>query len=246
MKPSEYGAVFAAEDNHWWYKGMQGITEGLVRAIYPGRTDLKILDAGCGTGGAMVYLAQFGQVTGCDYAAQALAYCQKRDLSRLNRATVEQLPFAAGSFDLITSFDVLYHQAVISYQRALDEFYRLLKPGGVVLLRLPAYDWLRGHHDKVIETARRFTASQLRSALNRSRFQVVKISYANTLLFPLALGKRLAESLLPPEADRSDVYPVPRWQNDLFAACLRHEARWLKRGKTLPYGLTVVAIGKKA
>ena len=198
MKPSEYGTVFAAEDNHWWYTGMQAITKGLLHELYPDRADLQILDAGCGTGGAMVYLAQFGEVAGCDYAAQALAYCQKRDLSRLNRATVEQLPFAAGSFDLITSFDVLYHQAVTNYQRALDEFYRLLKPGGLVFLRLPAYDWLRGHHDEVIETARRFTTQELRSALYRSRFKVVKLSYANTLLFPLALGKRLAESIFPP------------------------------------------------
>lgn len=193
MKPSEYGAIFTAEDNHWWYIGMQAITEQLLHQLYPQRRDLQILDAGCGTGGAMVYLAQFGQVVGSDYSTHGLGYSQKRNLSRLSRATVEQLPFAAQSFDLIASFDVLYHQAVDSYHRALDEFYRLLKPGGFVFLRLPAYNWLRGYHDEIIGTARRFTTRELKLALYQSHFVVVMLSYANTLLFPLALGKRLTD-----------------------------------------------------
>ena len=246
MKPSEYAAVFAAETNHWWYTGMQAITEKLLQELYPGRQNLQILDAGCGTGGAMVYLVRFGHVVGCDNSAHALSYCQKRRLSRLSRAGVEQLPFAPQSFDLITSFDVLYHQAVTDYQLALAEFYRVLKPGGRLFLRLQAYNWLRGHHDDIIETARRFTTGELKLALESSRFLTEKLSYANTLLFPLALAKRFTEKIFPPQGDTSDVYPLPQWQNHLFETFLQMEARWLGQGHILPFGLTVVAVGRKA
>lgn len=194
----------------------------------------------------MVYLSSFGHVTGCDYSPLAMDYCQRRQLSRLTQAGVEKLPYAAHSFDLVTSFDVLYHQAVTSYQDALDEFYRVLKPGGYVFLRLPAYDRLRGHHDEVIATARRFTTHDLRVAFDNSRFMMQTVTYVNTILLPLALAKRIFEPIFPPSDDMSDVYPVPRWLNRLFADCLRAEARWLRSGYTLPYGLTVLAIGKKA
>jgi SAM-dependent methyltransferase len=245
MRPSEYAMVFAVENSHWWYTGMQAIVEQLLQEFLPSQRDLQILDAGCGTGGAMVYLANFGPVTGCDYSPLAIDYCQRRQLSRLTQAGVEKLPYAAHSFDLVTSFDVLYHQAVTSYQDALDEFYRVLRPGGHVFLRLPAYDWLRGHHDEVIATARRFTTHDLNIAFNNSRFIIQLVTYVNTLLLPLALAKRIVEPMFPPSYGMSDIYPVPRWLNRLFANCLQAEARWLGMGKTLPFGLTVLAIGKK-
>lgn len=245
MKPSEYKAVFAAEDSHWWYTGMRALTEQLLQSLYSERRDLWILDAGCGTGGSMVYLAKYGHVTGCDYSTHALAFCQKRRLPFLTQAGVERLPYAGQSFDLVVSFDVLYHEAVGDYYAALNEFHRVLRPGGRVLLRLPAYDWLRGHHDDVIATARRFTTGDLEIALNRTHFLVERLSYANTVLFPLALAKRICERFISSSSGRSDVYPLPRWQNRFFATFLRAEAGWLRQGRRLPYGLTVVAIGKK-
>jgi SAM-dependent methyltransferase len=245
MKPSEYGAVFAAEDSHWWYTGMRAITECLLQRFYPKPGNLRILDAGCGTGGSMVYLAGYGEVLGCDYSSGALAYCRRRQLPSLSRASVEGLPYAENSFDLVTSFDVLYHQAVVDYHGALAQFYRVLKPGGRLFLRLPAYNWLRGHHDTVIATARRFTTGEVRDALLDVHFVVEQLSYANCLLFPLALAKRILERFVTMDADTSDVYPVARWQNQLFSSVLKAEAKWLGHGNTLPFGLTVVAIGKK-
>jgi SAM-dependent methyltransferase len=245
MKPSEYAAVFAAEQSHWWYIGMQAISEALLRQVYPAQSDLRILDAGCGTGGSMIYLGQFGRVTGCDYSPYALAYCQRRQLKRLSRAGVEALPFIDESFDLVASIDVLYHETVTDYHRALREFHRVLKPGGRVFLRLPAYDWLRGYHDVIIETARRFTTGDLRAALVSSGFRPEKLSYANTMLFPLALAKRMTERLVPPQLETSDVYHVHRWVNRVCTACLKSEARWLARGNNFPFGLTALALARK-
>ncbi len=245
MDPSEYRAIYTVEERHWWYAGMRAITEALVETLYPGRTDLRILDAGCGTGGAMTYLSRFGRVTGCDVSSLALSFCQARGLSSLGQASVTALPFAPATFDLVTSFDVLYHRAVGDYCDALRDFRRVLRPGGRVLLRLPAYDWLRGGHDVVIHTARRFTSAEIGNSLHETGFAVERLTYANTLLFPLALAKRLLEGATPggPPA-RSDVAPNPGWFDALVSYPLRAEAAWLRRG-ALPFGLTVVAVGKR-
>ena len=244
MEPSEYRAIYTVEDRHWWYVGMRAITEALVETLYPGRTDLRILDAGCGTGAAVAYLSRFGAVTGCDVSSLALEFCQARGLSALGQASVTALPFAPATFDLVTSFDVLYHRAVGDYHVALRDFRRVLRPGGRVLLRLPAHDWLRGGHDVVIHTARRFTTRQVADSLRETGFAVERLSYANTLLFPLALAKRLLERAAPggPPA-RSDIAPNPAWLDTALARPLLAEAAWLRRG-ALPIGLTVVAVGR--
>jgi SAM-dependent methyltransferase len=245
MNPSEYRTLYAVEDRHWWYAGMRRITIEVLAATYPGRSDLRILDAGSGTGAAMVYLSRFGVVSGCDLSPLALEFCQERGLARTAQASVTALPYSAGRFDLVTSFDVLYHQAVDDYRAALHEFHRVLGPGGRVLLRLPAYDWLRGHHDEVIHTARRFTASQVTESLREAGFAVERAGYANMLLFPLALAKRLLERVRPPpSSDQSDIAPNPPWLDALLTPVLGVEAMWLRR-RDLPVGLTVLVLGKK-
>lgn len=244
MEPGEYRTIFAVEKRHWWYVGMTHITMTLLAALYPGRDDLEILDAGCGTGGAMTNLARLGRVTGCDLSALALDFGRQQNLSRLAQSTVTQLPFPANHFDLVTSFDVLYHRAVGDYRSALAEFYRVLKPGGRLFLRLPAYNWLRSGHDTIIHTARRFNRQEVEQALSSQHFAIEKISYVNTLLFPLALIKRLSEQLFPDHPPSSDVQLNPSWQDALLANCLKAEARWLSR-YNLPFGLTVLAIGRK-
>lgn len=244
METQEYETMFVVEDRHWWYVGMQRITTALIAHFYPHRTDLHILDAGCGTGAAMCYLSPFGTVTGCDLSALALTFCQQRGLSRLSQSSVTRLPFSNGCFDLVTSFDVLCCRDVGDYRHALSELERILKPGGRVLLRLPAYNWLRGHHDKFVHIAHRFTTTELHQALTASGFVVEKLSYANTFLFPLAFGKRLVVEKIFPSGDRSDVHLNPVWQDALFARFLFAEARWLVH-HTLPFGLTVVTVGRK-
>ncbi|NCP86684.1 MAG: hypothetical protein CO094_00785 [Anaerolineae bacterium CG_4_9_14_3_um_filter_57_17] len=148
MEPGEYERMFQVETRHWWYLGMQTITRSLLNRFLAPTASRKILDAGCGTGAAMsTYLAEYGNVTGMDFSPLALKGCQTRNLSWLAQASVTAVPFSAESFDLITSFDVLYERAVASDTLALTEFFRVLRPGGLLLLRLPAYNWLRGQHD---------------------------------------------------------------------------------------------------
>lgn len=243
MEPSEYHTIYTVEDRHWWYTGMRRITLALLDGVYGGRADLDILDAGSGTGAAMGYLARFGRVTGIDYSPLALDFCRARAHSRLAQASVSALPFAPASFDLVTSFDVLYHRAVGDPGDALRDFRRVLRPGGRVLLRLPAYDWLRGRHDMVIHTARRFTAAGLSNSLCEAGFTVERLTYANTLLFLPAVAKRLLEPLLPApqQSGHSDVAPNPAWLDAALSAVLGTEAAWLRR-HDLPFGLSVIGL----
>jgi SAM-dependent methyltransferase len=243
MDPKEYETMFALEDRHWWHVGMQRITTTLLAHLYPPGADLCILDAGCGTGAAMRYLSAYGSVTGCDLSDLALGFCRQRGLVRLAQSTVMSLPFCDRFFDLVVSLDVLYHRDVGDYHHALREFHRVLKSGGRLFLRLPAYNWLRGRHDVAIHTSRRFTAPELHQALTTAGFAVEKASYANTLLFPIALGKRLLERAVRP-GNGSDVHANPSWQDAFLARFLFAEARWLAH-HSLPFGLSVVMIGRK-
>jgi len=246
MEPQEYGLMFNVEQAHWWYLGMEKITRAILDASLPHAPQSAILDAGCGTGAAMsTYLAEYGNVTGIDVSPLALEFCRKRNLTTLALASVTKIPFPPDSFDLATSFDVLYEQAVENDRAALDEIFRVLRPGGLFLLRLPAYDWLRGQHDQTIHTARRYTAPQVKRLLANSGFAPLRVTYANTFLFPLALAKRLLERIFPPDPYSSDLSVNVGTLNGLFKNILASEAFFVSRSG-LPFGLSVIALAQKS
>ena len=119
----------------------------------------------------------------------------RRANRNVSRASLTELPFANASFDLVTSFDVLQHVPVDESARAVNEIYRVLRPGGVAFLRVSAYQWMRSAHDDALDVKRRFSLKELTEEMRRAGFQIRRATYANTLLFPVAVGKRLAESL---------------------------------------------------
>ncbi len=245
MEPEEYELMYQVETHHWWYLGMEAITRAFLEQCHDGLNGLRVLDAGCGTGAAMTtYLADFGVVTGIDLSRDALAFARRREAAQVAQATVMCLPFAAETFDMVASFDVLYERGVASDVDALKEFMRVLRRGGHLLLRLPAYDWLRGRHDAAVHTARRYTARQVRGLLQQSGLALQRLSYANTILFPFALTKRLAERMLPVPKKGSDLRLNPGQLNRLFQTLLEWEAPIAAR-IGLPFGLSVVALGRK-
>ncbi|HLF28178.1 MAG TPA: class I SAM-dependent methyltransferase [Anaerolineae bacterium] len=245
MKPEEYEVMYRVEDAHWWYRGMEAITRAVLDRVIGRGHNLRILDAGCGTGAAMGYLSDYGAVTGFDFAAEALHFCQVRRRERLSRASVMALPYADAAFNLITSFDVLCERAVIDDGVALREFARVLRPGGRVLLRLPAYNWLRGQHDEAVYIRHRYTTRELRAKLRRAGFAPEVISYANMLLFPVAALKRVSERFLPNRQNGSDLTLGAGSLNTPLGWILSREAPFVAR-TGLPFGLTVVALGRKA
>lgn len=245
MDSQEYRLMFEVEQKHWWYLGMEKITRAILNKWRGSASKLSILDAGCGTGAAMsTYLADYGNVTGIDVSPLALEFCQTRNLTRLGLASVSEIPFQSDSFDLVTSFDVLYEQSVSNDLAAVTEFFRILRPGGLILIRLPAYNWLRGQHDITVHTARRYTARRVNQLLEDSGFHLLHISYANAFLFPLAVAKRLLEKIFPPAPSASDLSVNVGVLNGLFKIILGSEAFFVSR-IGLPFGLSVIALAQK-
>jgi SAM-dependent methyltransferase len=243
MNVEEYEVMYQVEDHHWWYLGMERITCSLLDKVVGRGHHLRILDAGCGTGAVMNYLASYGDVTGFDFAAEALKFCRQRGHQELTQALVIDLPYADHIFDLIVSFDVICAVGVDEIV-ALREFARVLKPGGRLLLRLPAYDWLRGKHDVAVHIQHRFHRRELKAKLRRCGLTPERISYANMFLFPIAVAKRLGERLVGSDQSGSDLTLDPGPFNGTLRAILSAEAP-LIRSVGLPFGLTVVALARK-
>ena len=227
----------------WWYRGMRAITRALLRRHYRPGQGLRILDAGCGTGASATLLAEYGAVTGIDLEPLALRLAATRGHHRLAEASTAALPLAAASFDLVTSFDVLVLLDEAAERQALAELVRVLRPGGRLLVRVAAMDWLRGAHDRVWHVVRRYSAGQLRAGLAAAGLAVERLSYANTWLFPAAVVKRLAEPLAPPLA-RSDLDYELGPLDGVFGAILSSEAG-LVAGPGLPFGLSLFALARK-
>ena len=247
MERTEYAVMAAVEDRHWWYGGMRAIAAALLDSIYFGRHDLQILDAGCGTGGNARFLQRYGHVVGVDLAAEALEFGSQRLPGVLARGSVLALPFANASFDLVTSFDVLYHRAVPDEHPALRETARVLRPGGRLLIRLPAYEFLRSKHDRAVHTRRRYTAAAARALLEAADFVVERTSYINSLLFPLPLAQRLVERAMPAlERGESDLALPSSLLNEALRWPLAAEATWLAQGGSFPAGLSVICLARKS
>ena len=246
MNAAEYAAMYAVEDTLWWYTGMRRIAEAVLGNRL--RTGMRVLDAGCGTGGNLRWLGRYGEVFGVDLASEAMRFCRQRGLSRVTRASITRLPYPDGAFDLVTSFDVIYHLDVSDDVAALREVCRVLRPGGTLLVRVPALEQLRSEHDTAVHTRQRYSLSELRAKVAASGLKVLRATYANTLLFPLAAGSRLLARARRGEgtedAERSDVHAVPAPLNFTFRFALDVEAAILSR-VTLPVGLSALVVAER-
>jgi SAM-dependent methyltransferase len=243
MEPKEYELMYKIEDSHWWYQGMASMVRNVIRKFcWQGKT-LRILDAGCGTGANMRMLADYGDVIGLDFSPHAIRLSRRRGQKNVMRASVMALPFASESFDMVTSFDILYF-AGMDDELAFREARRVLVLGGKMILRVPAFDWLRGVHDEKVSTGHRYTLNEIAKKMENNGLQVIFINYVNTILFPLILLKRLGEKLLPVQTDSDiaiDLGPL----GTLFRACLILESRVITR-ISVPFGVSILAVGKKS
>ena len=246
MEPSEYEAMYRLEDTLWWYRGQRKITQALFDRFLPAeRGRLRILDCGAGSGGSLSLLAPLGEVTAFDVSHLAAAFYNQRQGGRIARASVEAIPFPDAAFDLVTVFDVLAILSPEQEARALSELSRVIKPGGYLFWREPAFMFLHGPHDFATHVKHRYTKGEFAQRLRRIGLHPVRLSYSNTIFFPIALVRRLVSKLRPPAGPpRSDVRPVPEPLNSLMAAVLGAEAPIVAR-YGLPVGLSVLTLARK-
>jgi len=245
MRDEEYRAMFELEECLWWYRGMRAITASVLSSSLE-RNNHRLLDIGCGTGYSMVWFRerfQFHEVYGADLSPHASVFWKTRGLDTVVLASADSLPFAQSEFDLVTCFDVIYQLSDEKANAAIREMTRVLKPGGLLFIREPAYQWMRGAHDVAVGTHRRYTRTDMRRLLLSHGLSIRRATYANTLLFWLAAPHRLLSKWRG--STESDVKPVPRWLNTALHSALTLEARMLGRS-SFPFGLSVITLAEKS
>lgn len=247
MTPEELHNIYRTEAEFWWYRGMRAITRALLDPLLT-RNASRGLDAGCGTGFEALDLARrYGiPMYGVDAAPLAIGYCRGRLFPRSAVASVMDLPFADNCFGLVVSLDVLSHLPAGEDDRALKEFVRVLRPGGWLFLRVPAFRALRSRHSQWIAETHRYRAAELRRKISALDCTIVSSTYANSFLSPVAFLKfRVWENIRQAPA-RSGVEEVPAaWLNGILLAVLKLEATMIQRGFRFPFGQSLIVVARK-
>lgn len=247
MNPAEFANIAKAEETLWWYRGMKRILFRLLDPLARERKFSRILEGGCGTGYLSKVLAErYGwRLYPVDLGWEGLSYGRGMGIPRLAQADISRLPFADGAFDLVISMDVLVHFPLGSEIPALRELVRTLEPGGYFAIRVSALDALRSRHSMFAGERQRFTRARLVRSVEESGVEVLRCTYANSLLLPVSLLKfRVWEPLMnrPPA---SGVEPVAGWLDAALHFPLAVEAAWIGAGMQLPLGQSLILIGRK-
>jgi SAM-dependent methyltransferase len=233
-----YDRMAELDGRHWWYRARRDILADLITRKIRLRADARILEIGCGTGHNLEMLQRFGRADGIEIDAAARDLAEQRLGRPIGTAPLPQLTGVEdGAYDLVALLDVLEH--VEEDQAALASIARKLKPGGRILITVPAHPWMWSAHDEVNHHKRRYTRKTLRGAIGAAGLQVEMLSWFNSLLFPLAAAARLAGRVTG-NKDSDDKLP-PRPLNSLFETIFGWERYALGR-MPLPPGVSLVAI----
>jgi len=244
MNPAAYLEMAEAESSHWWFCGRRVVLAAVMQNLHLPR-DAKILEVGCGTGGNLDILAEFGGVSAfeMDDNARAIAASKTDNRYELKAGHCpDAIPFQGRLFDLICMFDVLEH--IEQDTETLAALKRLLSVNGRILITVPAYQWLFGSHDRFLHHKRRYAAGELRQKIAAAGLVSEKLTYFNTLLFPLAAAVRLKDKLLG-SASPSGTGVPPSPINALFKAMFGSE-RFLLQYFNLPFGVSLLCVLKAA
>jgi SAM-dependent methyltransferase len=244
METNEYASMFHLEDFYWWFVARRQLVEDLLgRVLSPNRNKL-VVDIGCGTGANERVLSQFGKVISVDFSVDALRFCSSRGMKGLLSCNAEDIPIRTGVVDAITILDCLEH--VDDDLIALSEMYRILRPGGILLLTVPAYGFLWSEHDEALHHRRRYGSMELKNKMESVGFGLEQVSFFITTMFFPILALRVLQNLF-----KNDVHPqtthilLPHWINSLLISILAIERMLCKRGLNLPFGVSLVAVGTK-
>jgi SAM-dependent methyltransferase len=247
MNPAEFDNIRASEEQFWWYRGMRAILFRLMEPYLTGRPIGRALEAGCGTG----YLSQMLErergwpMVALDYGWEGLCHARELGAERVVRGDVRGLPFGDAQFDLTLSLDVLVHMAPGEEHAAAREMARVTRLGGLVVVRAAAFEILRSRHAEYVGERQRYTRRRLQGLFTGAGIRVLRCTYANTLLAPVALVKfRVWEPLMRTPVE-SGVGRVAPWLDRLLYAPLAMEAGWIGGGHNLPVGQSVLLVGER-
>jgi SAM-dependent methyltransferase len=234
-------ATLAVDEHHWWYRGRRRVIRAELDRL-PLPSGAQVLDAGCGSGRTLAELVDYGEVSGIELNTDAAELARGRGLGEVQVGRLEALPWDDTTFDLITCLDVIEH--VPDDVVALVELRRVARPGGWLLVTVPAYQALWSRHDEANHHYRRYSRAALRGAARSAGWQVERMSSFNSLLLAPAAAVRLAQRRIPrmQNGHTNDLDLGPAWLNDVLERPMALEASWLARGRTLPMGLSLLAV----
>lgn len=233
-----------AEATHFWFRGFRKFVSPTLHGIAGGRRDLRLLDCGCGTGNNLGLLRPYGRAFGFDLTAGGTATAHATGYA-VARADITRIPFAAASFDVVTSFDVM--QCIEPDVAAIQEMARVLKPGGAALLTLAALDVLRGDHAEAWQEVRRYTPAMARRLVATAGLDVERVSFMFATLFPLMITVRSVQRLLRPlrglRVD-TDISVPSAPVNAALSGMLSIEAALAQRIR-MPLGSSLLVVARK-
>ena len=230
------------DDRHWWYRGRRRIIRSELDRL-PLPPHASVLDAGCGSGRTLIELTGYGVVQGIELDPGAADVARARGVGEVRIGRLEELPWDADTFDLITCLDVIEHTP--DDRATLTELRRVARPGGWLLVTVPAYQALWSQHDEDNHHFRRYSRRMLRAAASESGWVLWRLTSFNSLLLAPAAAVRIAQRWRTSTDYKSDLELGPAWLNSALERPLALEAGWLSRGRTLPAGLSLLALLRK-
>jgi len=238
MERIVYDRMAELDATHWWYRARRDVLARLIERSVTLPPAARILEVGCGTGHNLSMLQRFGQVDATEIDGFARVIASKR----LGHAVLDAaLPALVGvpvrSYDLVDILDVLEH--VEEDRASLISMAHKLKPGGRILLTVPAHPWMWSAHDEVNHHKRRYTKRSFRAVIAEAGLKLETLSYFNSLLFPVAAASRLAGRITG-NKDSDDALP-PAPLNRLLETIFRAEAYAIGR-LPFPPGVSLAAI----
>ena len=242
MEKIEYRNIYENEEDHFFYVSTHRLVIGLIKK-WTKKKNPVILDAGCGTGGLMNKLTTMGRVAGIDFSPEAVKFTRKRGL-KVARASVEKIPFPDKYFDVVTCIDVIYHKQVKDDVGALVEIRRVLKPGGFLVLRVPANPYLMSAHDRHVHTARRYGKDELAGKIKKAGLSLKQISFVHSPIFFLSLLKIFFEKLIH-KSNSSAVGKLGPLVNSILTSILNFEGWLIGRGIPIPVGQGLIAVATR-
>ena len=240
-------ATLRAEQLHFWFRGFRAFVRPLIAEALAGVTRPRILDCGCGTGANLSLLAGYGSAIGFDVSRWGVERAYRSGRRGVAQASVTHIPFTDGAFDLVTAFDVLYALTEEAETSAIGEMFRVLRPGGSLIVNVAALSILKGNHSVFGAEVRRSTRRRLRRVLSLGGFQIVRLTYTNFTLFPLMLAVRSTQRLIglaTPEEAGTDMAIPAAPVNAALSAMLWCEARAL-RVMDMPIGSSLLCVARK-
>ncbi|CAE6812335.1 class I SAM-dependent methyltransferase [Paraburkholderia domus] len=246
MSPDAYLEMAETEAEHWWFRGRRDVLQAVLRRLaLPPKA--RVLEVGSGTGGNLDMLTEFGTVSGLEMDSTARMLCSQKTSGRFNiRAgrCPDDVPFGSDSserFDLICFFDCLEH--IADDVGSLARMQSLLAPGGVIVVTVPACQSLWSAHDVFLRHYRRYSRGSLTQCIAAAGYEAERVTYFNTLLFPLAVAARWFDRRLGRSRSTGDAIPIQPLNAALYRI-FSAERHWLAHG-TLPYGVSLLAILRK-